>query len=93
VTSTPFGPQSWQILYSKACNETDHDALTKLVIDVEEAMFLRQQELMDSHADRNERRAMRLASDALLIIKTTKLKWPGLTAVKPPRLNRSYRDS
>jgi hypothetical protein len=69
---------SWQELYQGALLESDKEKLTQLVMAVEEAMFLRAQELSDSKVDDKERTLMADATQKLLIIKTEKLGWPGI---------------
>jgi hypothetical protein len=69
---------SWQELYQAALNEPDKKKLTHLVLAVEEAIFLRAQELTSSRADDKERTAMAQAAHNLLTIKTEKLGWPGI---------------
>ncbi|MGA8035174.1 MAG: hypothetical protein WA823_09530 [Candidatus Acidiferrales bacterium] len=81
-----FEPNTWQFLYAQACHESDPDKLTKLVIDVEEAVYLRQQQLSNSDSDRNERRAMKVACDGLLLIKTKRLGWPGIVRKNQPHM-------
>ena len=67
---------SWQELYLAALHASDQNKLTELVLAVEEAMFLRAQELTDSYADNQERAAIDQAAERLLIIKTKTLGWP-----------------
>jgi hypothetical protein len=69
---------SWQELYQAALVESDKQKLTQLAMAVEEAMFLRAQELSDSKSDNKERTLMAEANQKLLIIKTEKLGWPGI---------------
>lgn len=73
---------SWRELYQAALKEPDKEKLTQLVLAVEEAMFLRAQELTSSGAGDKERTAMAEAAFNLLTIKTEKLGWPG---IKPER--------
>ena len=69
---------SWQELYQAALVEPDQKKLTDLVLAVEEALFLRAQELTSGGADDKERTAMAEAAHNLLTIKTEKLGWPGI---------------
>ncbi len=69
---------SWQELYQAAILEPDELKLTQLITAVEEAMFLRAQQLTASEADNTERAAMAEAAHRLLTIKTEKLGWPGI---------------
>jgi hypothetical protein len=68
---------SWQELYQSALVETDQEKLTDLVMAIEDAMFLRAQELSDTDADNDERVAMEQAAVGIWTIKTKKLGWPG----------------
>jgi hypothetical protein len=69
--------KTWRELYQSALVETDQQTLTELVLAIEDAMFLRAQELTDSHADNEERFAMQQAAQGVWIIKTKRLGWPG----------------
>jgi hypothetical protein len=69
--------KTWRELYQSALVETDQQKLTELVMAIEDAMFLRAQELTDSSADHEERSAMQRAAQGVWIIKTKRLGWPG----------------
>lgn len=70
---------SWQELYQAALIESDKKKLNELILAVEEAMFLRAQELSDSKVDDKERTLMAEANQKLLIIKTERLGWPDVS--------------
>jgi hypothetical protein len=50
-----------------------------MILAVEEAMFLRAQQLDASEAHRTERAAIEQAAEELLSIKTEKLGWPAIS--------------
>jgi hypothetical protein len=64
---------SWQHLFQQTCAETDSGKLPELVSRLEDALLLRQTELATSTDHSDERVAIRLASTAVLRIKTTEL--------------------
>ncbi len=70
--------KKWRELYESALVETDQKRLTDIVMAIEDAMFLRAQELTDSDADNEERSAMQQAAQGVWIIKTKRLGWPGI---------------
>jgi hypothetical protein len=70
---------SWQELYQAALVESDKKKLNELILAVEEAIFLRAQELSDSKVDDKERSLMAEATQELLIIKTRRLGWPDIS--------------
>jgi hypothetical protein len=68
-----FRPVLWQDAFIKAVDETDREALARLIHDAEQAMSLRRQQL-DNQADyRREVRAMEIATRALDAVKVQKL--------------------
>jgi hypothetical protein len=73
--ASPVDPlsNSWQHLYQQTCSETDSKKLPELVSRLEDAILLRQTELVTSGDHHDERLAMRLASTAVLRIKTHEL--------------------
>lgn len=60
----------WKILVQRCLCETNREALTGLVHQAEEAMFLRSQELTE------EEEELRLAARQMLELKTKRLGWP-----------------
>ena len=59
-----------------AIDESDLQKLPEKLAAAEGAIFLRWQELSDSHRDHEESEALRQASRELLKIQTERLKWP-----------------
>jgi hypothetical protein len=57
--------KTWQDLYQSALVETDQQKLTDLVLAIEDAMFLRAQEFIDTDADNEERSAMEQAAQGV----------------------------
>jgi hypothetical protein len=76
--ASPVDPlcNSWQHLYQQTCSETDQDKLPELLSRLEYAIRLRQMELVTSTDHRDERLAMKLATKAVLRIRTHELKVP-----------------
>jgi hypothetical protein len=70
--------RSWEQLYQEAVDEPDINRLTQRVHVAEAAMFYRWQELPESEPAQQEHRRLQEAAEALLKIKSGKLKWPGL---------------
>ena len=66
----------WLDLYKSCVSETNPDKLEKLVYQTEDAIFLRSQELSTEHYLSQEVRALRVAAQKLLKLKTEKLGWP-----------------
>lgn len=64
---------SWQHLYQETCSETDSNKLPELVSRLEDAILLRQTELVISADHHDEKVAMKLASQAVLRMKTYEL--------------------
>ncbi len=64
---------SWQHLYQRMCSETNSKELPNLVSRLEDAILLRQTELVTSANHRDERIAMNLASKAVLRLKTREM--------------------
>jgi len=73
--TSPVDPlcNSWQHLYQQTCSETNSEKLPGLVSRLEDAILLRQTELVTSADRRDERIAMRIASIAVPRIKTYEL--------------------
>jgi hypothetical protein len=73
--ASPVDPlrNSWQHLYQQTCAETDSDKLPGLVSRLEDAILLRQTELVTSPNHLDEKIAMNLASTAVLRIKCHEL--------------------
>jgi hypothetical protein len=73
--ASPVDPlrNSWQHLYQQTCAETNPKKLPDLVSRLEDAILLRQTELVLSPDHRDERVAMKLATTAVLRIKTHEL--------------------
>jgi hypothetical protein len=67
----------WEKPLREALSECDLRKLVEKVHETEAAMFIRWQELAATADGHLELAAMRRAADALLRIKTEKLKWPG----------------
>jgi hypothetical protein len=65
------------------CSETDQDKLPELVSRLEDAILLRQIELVTSADHYDERLAMKLATKTLLRIKTNELNVPEGIQVQP----------
>jgi hypothetical protein len=66
----------WEEKYQKAITQTDKGQLEQLILEAEQALFLRAQQLQNSSDHREERLAMDAASAALIAIKVYKLGWP-----------------
>ena len=66
----------WQPLLQDAIDEPDPQKLPEKVTTAEGAIFLRWQQLTDSHNHHEESEALRQASGELLKIQTQRLKWP-----------------
>ena len=87
----------WLDLYKSCVSETNPDKLEKLIYQTEDAMFLRSQELSTEPHSSEEVRALKVAAQKLLKLKTEKLGWPdpykGTSAQDPtkilPRATRS----
>jgi hypothetical protein len=67
---TPAGSLAWKEIFKRATQETDHEKLRQLVRDAEAAIVIRQVELGNSAADREERSTMSVAVAALRFIGT-----------------------
>ena len=72
----------WKTLFQRCLSETNPDALTGLLYQTEEAMFLRSQELT------REEEELRQAARQLLELKTKKLGWPD-----PLKINTELTES
>jgi hypothetical protein len=66
----------WQRLLQDAIDEPDLQKLPEKVTAAEGAIFLRWQELSDSHDHHEESEALHQASGELFKIQTGRLKWP-----------------
>ncbi|MGB8543675.1 MAG: hypothetical protein WCD49_18750 [Candidatus Acidiferrales bacterium] len=66
----------WQRLLQDAIDETDLQEVPEKLAAAEGAMFLRWQQLTDSHNHYKESEALRQASGELLKLQTQRLKWP-----------------
>ena len=66
----------WQRLLQDAIDEPDPQKLPEKLATAEGAIFLRWQQLTDSHNHHEESEALRQASGELLKIQTQRLKWP-----------------
>ena len=74
--ASPVDPlcNSWQHLYQQTCSETDQDKLPELLSSrLEDAILLRQTELVTSADHCDEKIAMKLATKTLLRIRTHEL--------------------
>ncbi len=69
---------SWRDLHQAALKEADPKKLHGLILALEEAMYLRAQQLGDSEAHQKERDAINEAAEKLLAIKTEKMGCPGI---------------
>lgn len=72
----PIRKASWLRATEKAMRAKDPSILLRLVHAAEMALVLRCQELGDSASTIEEREAIPAATEALLAIKTDKLRWP-----------------
>jgi hypothetical protein len=72
-------PPAWRELHQAVLRESDSNRLHGMILAVEEAMFLRAQQLDASEAHRTERAAIEQAAEELLSIKTEKLGWPAIS--------------
>jgi hypothetical protein len=83
--------RSWEEPFLEALLETDKEKLTKLVYEVEGAMYFRLQELAGSSDHHEERSGMQVACAALLSIRVHKLGWPCTLPSEPgwPRVGQS----
>jgi CheY-like chemotaxis protein len=68
----------WEYLYNQMCTESDIDRLTKLVANVEEALFRRVQDINDDPPQSKESDAMKRATNNLLRIQIEMLGWPAV---------------
>jgi hypothetical protein len=68
----------WQRAYGEAMQETDPDRLVRLVRTAEEAIMHRLQDLALTPGGEEEKRAIQLACEDLLGVKTGRLGWPAL---------------
>ena len=66
----------WQALYDSCVCERNLAKLGKLVIETEDAIFLRSRELSEESRIGDEVQALRRAATALLELKIKKLDWP-----------------
>ena len=66
----------WQKLLESCVSETNPDRLEQLVFDTEDAIYLRFCELSTKPHLSDESRALKLAAQKLLELKTEKLGWP-----------------
>jgi hypothetical protein len=71
----PAPENSWRLLHKAALGETDTAKLRQRIFELENALFLRAQQLIDTSDHHQERADMLQASDDLLRLKT-KLGWP-----------------
>jgi hypothetical protein len=78
IMASPVDPlcNSWQHLYQQTCSETDQTKLPELLSRLEDAILMRQTELVTSAGHSDERLAMKLATKTLLRIKTHELNDP-----------------
>jgi hypothetical protein len=74
----------WKEPYRQALKESDPQKLTELVQAAEYAIVLRLRELENSKDNQEERAEMKRAAADLLVIKTYKLGWPGVTTPSGP---------
>jgi hypothetical protein len=70
---------SWEEIFLKTLDETDPEKLTRLVPEVELAMFKRELELRDKPKNSEELSTMCVASEALRVVKRRIIK-PGILA-------------
>jgi hypothetical protein len=71
---------AWKQHYRSALDELKLAATEENVHLAEEALFVRWQELAGNPNHHSERNEMQRASDELLLVKTQKLGWPGITS-------------
>jgi hypothetical protein len=69
----------WQQLYESCVSETNLEKLNKLVLETEDAIYLRSRELSNEPHIADEVQALRRAAMGLLEIKIKKLGWPDPT--------------
>ena len=69
-------PVMWEEKYRKAIRQTDKGQSRQLILEAEQALFLRARQLENSSDYQEERLAMDAASSALLAMKVYKLGWP-----------------
>jgi hypothetical protein len=67
---------TWKTAYDRVVWETDAKKLLTEIHAVEEALYLRWQEIDDDASHTKERAAMEAAAEDLLAIKIHKLGWP-----------------
>lgn len=65
-----------RVLVQTTVGEPDTRVVEEFVYDIEEAMYVRWQELARGPADEAELQALKAAADDLLAIKVHKLGWP-----------------
>jgi hypothetical protein len=71
-----FKYPSWQQPLQAAIDEADPQKVPEKLSSAEDAIFLRLQELNDSHEDPKESAALRLACKEILRIQILRLNWP-----------------
>jgi hypothetical protein len=66
----PAPENSWRLAHKAVIEETDTAKLRQLIFELEIALFLRGQQLLNTSSHEQERADMRQASDDLLRLKT-----------------------
>jgi hypothetical protein len=69
---------NWQDAHQKAVKETDTRKLPDLLLEAENQLFLRTQQLAGSSDHHEERSQMHVAANDLLAIRVKKLGWPAI---------------
>jgi hypothetical protein len=83
----PTPENSWRLAHKAVLEENDPDKLRQRIFALENALFLRAQQLLNTSNHDQEQADMLQASDDLLRLKT-KLGWP-----KPSETKISYRQT
>jgi hypothetical protein len=71
----PAPENSWRLAHQALLQESDPEKLRQRIFELENALFLRAQQLLDTSDHHQERADMLQASDDLLRVKT-QLGWP-----------------
>jgi len=66
----------WRLLYESAMSEKNSDVLKTTIYEAESAVRSRQKELRGSPPDSPERTELGIAANALIRLKSEKLRWP-----------------
>src|ERR1700733_9723476 len=66
----------WRLLYESAITEKNSDVLKTIIYEAESAVQSRQKELRNSPSDSPERTELGIAANALIRLKSEKLRWP-----------------